>query len=112
MCIITGSKLGFKKVFCAYLREYCTDLGPIWHKYTLVSGGSSNRAGGHASLNVCIIINIYCYEMSVFGLLLMSGFIFAVMCVSLYGGDDDQLIQQVFMLGSLIKCAYMSQYNN
>jgi hypothetical protein len=55
MCIITGSKVGFKMVFCAYIREYCTDLDHIWHKYTLDDGGSSNGAGGHALLNMHIL---------------------------------------------------------
>jgi hypothetical protein len=57
MCIITGSKLGSKRVFRAYLREYCTDLGHSWHEYTLVGGGSPNGAGGHASLIMRILIS-------------------------------------------------------
>jgi hypothetical protein len=65
--------------FRAYLHKYCTDLGPVWHKYTSLGRGSSNGVGGHASLNICIIINIYCYEMCGFGLLLMNGFSLAVM---------------------------------
>jgi hypothetical protein len=57
MCIIVGSKVVLKMVFRAYLRKYCMDLGHIWHKYTLVGGGSSNGEGSHASLNMHILIS-------------------------------------------------------
>jgi hypothetical protein len=49
------SKIDFRAYI--YIREYCGNLVPIWHKYTLVCKASANELGGHASLNMHILLS-------------------------------------------------------